>query len=146
MPKKKSKRGAKPRHGHARRDQSTATYRSWQTMFHRATGGVAKQWSSFERFLKDMGSRPNGHQIGRKNTRLGFTPRNTIWITPADEKRNRPGVKWYSYKGKKVTAGQLAELTGIAVKTLRNRLKKTNSVEKALAVARTRGRPPRKKR
>jgi hypothetical protein len=136
--KKKGRRGAIPRHGHARRDKSTATYRSWQTMFHRATGGVVDRWNTFENFLKDMGPRPKGMQLGRKDTGKGFSPQNTVWISPADEKRNRPNVKWYKFKGKDYTAGQLAELTGIPVKTLRNRLQKSKKVEDALSSARTR--------
>lgn len=117
-------------------------------MFHRAVGGVVERWNTFENFLKDMGQRPKGMQLGRKDTNKGFSPTNTLWITPADEKRNRPNVKWYRYKGKQYTAGQLAELTGIPVKTLRNRLQKAKKVEDALTSSRTRKKksPTRKKR
>jgi hypothetical protein len=114
-------------------------------MFHRATGGVCDRWDTFENFLKDMGPRPKGMQLGRKDTGKGFTPTNTLWISPADEKRNRPNVKWYKYKGKEYTAGQLAAQTGIPVKTLRNRLQKAKKVEDALSAVRPR-RAKKKKR
>lgn len=49
---------------------------------------VAPRWGSFENFLTDMGERPTGTTLERKDNERGYEPSNCIWATPAEQARN----------------------------------------------------------
>lgn len=91
-------------HGHARRGiyghaQRSPTYGSWQAMRQRCLntagadypryGGrgitICQEWQSFERFLADMGERPEG----RLNNDGPYAPDNCAWETPVKQAANR---------------------------------------------------------
>jgi len=40
---------------------------------------VCSRWLTFANFLADMGERPDGHELDRKNPRGNYTKRNTRW-------------------------------------------------------------------
>lgn len=51
---------------------------------------VCKRWrNSFEDFLADMGKRPKGLSIERKNTNGNYTPDNCCWATAKEQANNR---------------------------------------------------------
>ena len=90
------------RHGHARGAKS-GTYLSWRAMWERCTvpstrsyeryGGrgiaVCPRWASFEEFLADMGERPPGKTIDRRNSDANYDPANCRWATPKEQAANR---------------------------------------------------------
>ena len=82
----------------------TATYSSWLHMLDRCInpnndhyynyGGrgitVSEQWrDSFIAFFQDMGLRPNGLTIERKNNELGYYKENCCWATRTEQARNQ---------------------------------------------------------
>ncbi len=84
----------------------TRTYTSWQSMKTRCYnindehypryGGrgiyVCYEWrNSFEAFLRDMGERPDGRTLDRKDNDGPYTKDNCCWSTPAEQAQNR---KW----------------------------------------------------
>jgi hypothetical protein len=57
---------------------------------------VCKRWDKFQNFLADMGERPPGTTLDRKNNDRGYSKRNCRWATPAEQssnKRVKPSLK-----------------------------------------------------
>lgn len=50
---------------------------------------VAPRWKHFVNFLADMGVRPKGKTLDRKNGSLDYTPDNCRWATPTEQNYNR---------------------------------------------------------
>lgn len=91
------------KHGHARARYHTAEYFCWRNMLNRClykkgekykTYGargirVCKRWMRFENFLADMGRRPKGRTLDRRNNDGNYTPKNCHWATPSEQAFNR---------------------------------------------------------
>lgn len=92
------------RHGHNVRGNRSRTYNSWTGMIGRcelithtnylnygARGiTVCERWHSFENFLADMGSRPDGKTIDRyPNTNGNYEPGNCRWATNGEQARGK---------------------------------------------------------
>lgn len=79
------------------------TYLSWVAMRQRCTnpnatgferyGGagitICKRWDSFTAFFKDMGERPVGMSLDRKNNARGYSKANCQWATAKQQANNR---------------------------------------------------------
>jgi hypothetical protein len=128
-----------PRHGHAGTNNHSRTYQSWCGMKKRCYyppnkdypnyGGrgirMIKRWKdSFEEFLKDMGERPDGKTLDRKNPDGDYTPYNCKWSTATEQSRNRKNVHWVYYRGKMITLGELMAGSKIWCETIRFRVLK----------------------
>jgi hypothetical protein len=50
---------------------------------------VCKRWEKFENFLADMGERPDGKSLDRKNPNGNYTLRNCQWATDSEQRGNR---------------------------------------------------------
>jgi hypothetical protein len=53
---------------------------------------ICKRWQGehgFENFLTDMGPRPEGKTLDRKNVDGNYTKRNCRWATPQEQALNR---------------------------------------------------------
>lgn len=88
----------------SRRNRPTPEYTCWQNMLNRCRrpndpgykhyGGrgirVAPEWSSFERFLEDMGRRPSPkHSLDRIDVNSGYSKSNCRWVTAEIQVANR---------------------------------------------------------
>src|SRR3546814_4892899 len=85
----------------------TPTYESWAHMHQRCYnprarqyhwyGGrgvtVCERWHTFENFLSDMGQRPQGACLDRKDPALGYSKENCRWVPlKGTARRNTPMV------------------------------------------------------
>jgi len=79
-------------------------YRTWKAIKNRCTNPRSQDWKlyggrgikvcrrwlrSFSAFYRDMGKRPPGLSIDRRDTNGNYTPRNCRWATPLTQARNR---------------------------------------------------------
>lgn len=88
-------------HGKSRVDDPT--YASWQAMRTRCLnptssdypqyGGrgitICREWDAFERFLADMGARPAGHTLDRREVDGPYSPSNCRWATAKVQRANQ---------------------------------------------------------
>lgn len=79
------------------------TYRSWKDMrsrcynpnnteFHNYGGRgitVCEKWASFAQFFADMGDRPEGLTIERRDVNCDYEPNNCEWATPEVQSNNK---------------------------------------------------------
>lgn len=54
---------------------------------------VCVDWHDFRNFKRDMGERPKGMSIERKNNALGYSKDNCVWATSKEQARNRKNNK-----------------------------------------------------
>jgi hypothetical protein len=119
------------KHGASQRsDPLNGEYGIWRTMKtrcfnpnHRAYpwyGGkgitVCDRWKdSFENFMQDMGPRPTpGHSIERKNTSLGYSPENCVWIPSTEQMKNSAQCVYVKLTdGRSVSIREAARLFGV---------------------------------
>lgn len=94
-------------HGHTRRGQCSPTYRSWKSMMCRCHSPksdldncylargikVCDKWLKFQGFLSDMGIRPEGTSLDRKDNNLGYYKENCRWANADEQARNRRNTK-----------------------------------------------------
>jgi hypothetical protein len=104
---------------------------------------VCIKWSGpfgYKNFLDDMGRRPSPrHSLDRKNTNGEYSPENCRWATPSEQANNRRSSRVLTYNGKSQTLTQWSVESGLGYCTIKMRLKRGWSVEKALNTPRQKG-------
>lgn len=91
------------KHGHTTSGSMSPTYGSWRAMIQRCTnpnnnrfkhyGGrgiyVCQRWRKFANFLQDMGERPEGKTIERRDNNEGYNKDNCTWATSIEQMNNQ---------------------------------------------------------
>lgn len=84
---------------------------------------VCARWRrSFNAFYADMGPRPEGMTLERKDSTKNYTPANCRWDTWDAQRRNKRNNKFYEFDGKRLVLPDWAKLLGIKKTVLRARL------------------------
>ncbi len=113
------------KHGHCRKGKLTPEYISWRGAIQRCTNEKSREWehyggrgikvcehwrNSFEQFLKDMGARPDGLTLDRRDNDKGylcplcFPPRgNCHWVTCSDQLKNQRHEFFHDKRSKRMT-------------------------------------------
>lgn len=132
-------------HGHSR----SPTYVSWSAMIQRCTnpnhlnfkhyGGrgiaVCERWLAFENFLTDMGERPRGLTLGRKENHLGYCKDNCRWENWLDQSNNRRDNRILEHQGKNQTIAQWERDKGLRKGKVRQRISRGWRVDRAIETA-----------
>ena len=91
---------------------------------------VCEKWLKFENFLKDMGERPEGKTLDRKDNDKGYYKGNCRWATSDEQYDNRGSV--IEYDGEKHTIKGWADKFGIPYARLQARLRRGWDFESAI--------------
>jgi hypothetical protein len=89
-------------HGHNRVGQRSRTYSCWDGMMQRCTNPkhkkhkdygakgitVCDRWLEFNNFLEDMGEKPEGLTLDRKDPKKGYYKENCRWATYEQQNRH----------------------------------------------------------
>ncbi len=101
----------------------TPEYRIWAEMLQRCSnqknpqyhnyGGrgitVCERWLKFENFFEDMGPRPEGLSLDRKDNDQGYSKDNCRWATRKEQNRNKNNTVKVVWQGKEVPLRDLAD-------------------------------------
>ena len=130
------------RHGMSR----TPTYNSYNAMFQRCYNpkaenyiyyggrgiGIDPEWAFFEKFLEDMGEKPDGYQLDRKDNDGDYCKTNCHWVLPIENSSiTRRNVK-FRHEDELLTLSEISRRTGIHLETLRSRLKAGHDIYAAI--------------
>jgi hypothetical protein len=124
----------------------TPEYLSWAAMLSRCRnpkdkkhphyGGrgikVCVEWESFSTFRRDMGPRPFGTTLGRKDNDGNYEPGNCRWETPTQQSRNRSNTVTVAVHGMTRTATEWDQALGYKPGTVYGRLRRGWSPERAV--------------
>lgn len=132
-------------HGLSR--QHPREYRSWKDMRSRcgnpndsdyaSYGGrgirVCERWSGFAAFLADMGERPAGQTIDRRDVDGDYTPDNCRWATAKTQANNKTTSHRIEIDGVERTLQEWSEHFGVESSKVRWRLKQDWSPKQAFS-------------
>lgn len=80
---------------------------------------VCDRWrNSLENFANDMGPRPEGFLLERKDNNKGYSPENCCWATSRDQQRNQRVTRKVLIDGREFVAADLADITGLKTDTI----------------------------
>jgi len=94
---------------------------------------VCDRWlESFENFYEDMGDRPEGMSIERKDNDGDYTPDNCEWSTTETQNRNKSNNVWLELNGERKLQADWVRDTGLTLAAITSRRRKGWDDEKVL--------------
>lgn len=126
------------RHGHATGESKTREYLTWRAMTQRCSnpkapafyryGGrgiaVCDRWRDFKAFLADMGPRPPGTSLDRRDNDKGYSPDNCRWATRREQAENTRTVTLATIDGETCSVGTWAARLRLDASTVRYRIRR----------------------
>ncbi len=98
---------------------------------------VCYSWDrSFENFIRDMGSRPNGTSLDRIDNNAGYTKENCKWSSIDDQLSNRRITRKIHFNGELIAVSKVAKQLGISRKMITDRLDRGVSEADAVRIER----------
>lgn len=93
---------------------------------------VCDRWASFEQFVADMGPRPAGHSIERKDSSGDYEPGNCCWASRREQSRNTRRTVRVTIDGETLPLVDWAARFGISYGCVRSRIRRGMVAEVAL--------------
>ena len=137
------------RHGHCSKGHATPEYIAWVSMRQRCYshsyiywsyyGGrgisVCPEWRwSFQRFFRDMGTRPSSkHSLERIDNNGNYEPGNCKWATRDEQGANRRNNRYLTHDGRTMIIAEWAREYGISQYVLYSRIDDGWPLDKALS-------------
>jgi hypothetical protein len=101
---------------------------------------VCNRWlDSYAAFFEDMGPKPIGKSLDRKNNDGPYSPENCRWATPIEQHNNTRACRLIEFRGERLTLSQWSRKTGISCAGLKYRIDARWPIEEVLT--RPSGRP-----
>lgn len=94
---------------------------------------VCERWVEFSLFADDMGERPAGMTLDRRDNDAGYSPNNCRWATAEQQNRNRRNSNMITAFGQTLNLAEWVEKTGIGRYAIRSRLRGGWAPERALS-------------
>lgn len=85
---------------------------------------VCERWQKFENFLADMGERPEGKTLDRRDNDKGYSPDNCRWATREEQNSNLSSNRWIEWNGIRDTLSGWARRCQCDPSTVSERLAK----------------------
>lgn len=126
----------------------TGAWNTWADMMKRCTnprsvayrhyGGrgisVCEAWQTFEGFFADMGQRPEGMTLERKDVNGNYEPSNCVWLPAPEQVNNRRVTVRVSVGGQQMALSEACRHLGLSYSRTRERMKRLGwSFEQAIA-------------
>ncbi len=94
---------------------------------------VCDFWKTFDGFYADMGEKPKGMSLERKDVNGDYSPENVVWANAKTQANNRRSNVVLEHDGRKQTMQQWCDELGLKIGTVWARINLYGySVEKAL--------------
>ena len=94
---------------------------------------VCERWlASPAAFLEDMGPRPRGMSLDRKDNDKGYSPDNCRWATPKQNARNRRITTYLTCNGETLSTSDWSERSGVSARQILDRIRAGWATEKAI--------------
>jgi hypothetical protein len=126
-------------------DWKSPEYNAWIHMIHRCSSKddkafkhygakgvvVCQRWlQSFDDFYEDMGPRPSAdYSLDRIDSTGNYEPSNCRWASRIEQANNKRWNKRVSFFGEMLTAREIADKTGVPLKTIKSRVDRGMSEE-----------------
>lgn len=87
---------------------------------------VCEEWrhtgGGFEAFLRDMGRKPEGHTLERKDNNGPYSPENCIWVTRKVQERNKKSNRFIEVEGVRITIAEASEKYNVPAHRIYSRI------------------------
>jgi hypothetical protein len=90
------------------------------------------RWESFDAFNEDMGEKPEGMTLERKNNELGYSKENCVWASVQEQNNNKRNTVKLTFNGETMSMKQWARKLGIPYYRVQYRLRQGYPIEKVL--------------